>query len=391
MRHARSIAIAARALGALLLAALALPSGSVAAQRTAPANFFGTQLAEAGLLTAPPTVQDQQLALMAQSGVETLRVTFFWSQIEPARGVFDWSIYDPIVASAARHNLELLATPFIAPRWASERPDREDFGNWPPVTNPEPYTTFLTALVARYGAKGSFWAANPGVPKRPLRYVQIWNEPGFRFFFGRRDYRVSYPRLLKASALALRRADRSVRVVLAGLSNGETTSWNDLRGFYRAGARPYFDVLALHPFATSYRNVLYILERDRAAQRRYRDTAKPVWLTEMSFPASKGIVPKSRDLIISVTPSQQGPAMEGAYRGLARDQRRFGVKRIYWYAWATTYRSDTPGGLEATFQYSGLVKASEGGFKPLPLLIRYRGVARSLQGCVKTAAARCRR
>ena len=65
---------------------------------------------------------DRQTSLMARSGVESLRVTFSWTAIEPAHGVFDFRSTDRLVAASARHRVPLLANVISTPRWASSRP-----------------------------------------------------------------------------------------------------------------------------------------------------------------------------------------------------------------------------------------------------------------------------
>ena len=76
-----------------------------------PFGFFGTVLNTD--VSAPGAVSDaaleEQTALMARSGVESLRLTFPWASLEPARGVFDFRSTDRLVAAAARHRISVLA------------------------------------------------------------------------------------------------------------------------------------------------------------------------------------------------------------------------------------------------------------------------------------------
>ena len=92
-------------------------------------------------------------------------------------------------------------------------------------------------------------------------------------------------KLLRASRRALRAADPGSRTILAGLPN---ESWIALRKVYKAGGRGAFDAVALHPYTGRPRNVIRLIEFARREMRRFHDGRKPVWLTELSWPASQG-------------------------------------------------------------------------------------------------------
>jgi hypothetical protein len=372
-----------------LVLALACAGGAVVllaptpgmAQRRAPQLFFGTQFGESALANAPAAVQDQQVALMAASGVQSVRVQVNWDEAQPAPGVTDWSRTDNVVRMAASHGLDVLATVVNAPRWASTRPRRSDYRRWPPTADPRPYTNFLVALIQRYGPGGSFWTENPAIqPARPIRAWQIWNEPGFRNYFGDPRYRRSYPRLLRASYNAIKRTDRSATVVMAGLANSAgDLSWEDLDDFYRAGVRGHYDVLALHPYASSVGNMLRILAKNRQVLRRRGEGRKRIWLTEVTWPAARGKVPRARALNLDVTRRQQSRNLVRAYR-LLGTRRAYNVRRMYWFSWATTYRPVSVLGSLPSFEFSGLTRATGGGFQPLAILRAYARVARQLGG-----------
>ena len=91
--------------------------------------------------------------------------------------------------------------------------------------------------------------------------------------------------LLRASRRALRAADPGSRTMLAGLPN---ESWIALRKIYKAGGHGAFDAVALHPYTGKPRNVIKLIEFARKEMRKHGDRRKPVWLTELSWPASKG-------------------------------------------------------------------------------------------------------
>ena len=69
---------------------------------------------------------------MAKSGVEAVRITLGWDQIEPSQGNYDFPTLDRLVKSAALHGLQVLFNVTETPRWASSRPNG-DFWKAPPA------------------------------------------------------------------------------------------------------------------------------------------------------------------------------------------------------------------------------------------------------------------
>ena len=87
-----------------------------------------------------------------------------------------------------------------------------------------PYAAYLTALVGRYGPKGSFWRENPRIPKMPIRTWQIWNEPNLAYYW-RQPFAATYVSLLKVAHAAIKQADPGAKVVLGALTN---LAWKSL-------------------------------------------------------------------------------------------------------------------------------------------------------------------
>jgi hypothetical protein len=388
------------ALVGVLSMLLAAAPASDAARRKAPFGFFGA-VVDGPAAGFSDLDRQGQFALMARSGVESIRRAFSWALIEPAPGVLQWESSDRIVRSAAIHGLELLPVVIDSPEWASSRPPggARPYHVYGPK-DPRTYGRFIRRLIGRYGPGGEFWRLNPDVPRRPLRQWQIWNEPSADYFWATPNYRRTYVRLLKVAYRAVHRADRGARVVMAGLTSflqqtgRRTTSWQDLRGLYRNGAGRYYDVLALHPFSLTLDGVIGTIEFNRRVMRRYGDARKPVYLTEMTWPAARGRLPSSALLGFEVGAGQQRRLLAAAYRRLLR-QRKLRVRRAYWYSWATTYDPSANFIGRPSFEFSGLVKADLGG--PVPTYTRtralsaYAGVARRYEGCRKSdSARRCR-
>src|SRR3954453_12359026 len=196
-----------------LLAMTALACTATAAQAL-PAKFWGA------VPQSPLSVEQYQR--VHRGGVDTIRIPINWATAQPSEGAaFDWSATDSQVSEAARTGIDVL--PFLAgvPAWA-ERLVPVGGGVQVPAhlavkgSAKAGWVTFVRAAVARYGPKGSFWSENPGVPFRPLRNWQVWNEPNFKFFVYKPNP-AEYAQMVKITSTAIKGADPAAKVILAGL------------------------------------------------------------------------------------------------------------------------------------------------------------------------------
>jgi Beta-galactosidase/Glycosyl hydrolase family 53 len=379
-------------LAAVLAAVTAVPAE--AAKRKVPFGFFGTVVSNSQVERLPDAALDAEMARMARSGVESIRLTVSWAAIERAQGTFDFAATDRLVGAAARHGIDVLPIVMSTPRWASSRPSHGRYNLFAPK-DPRLYANFLRVLIARYGPRGNFWPA-AGIRPVPIRAWQIWNEQAADFFWATRPWPRSYVRLLRAAYRAVHRADRRAAVIAGSLTGvSGTTPWGQLRRLYRAGAKGLFDAVSVHFFSVAPSVRLTALQTAKLAQlvrremRRHRDRLKKVWFTELTWTAAAGKVPKREQLGFETTPRGQAARLRSVFSKLARERRRWGVGRAYWYNWASDY---VPGGTGAqTFQYAGLNKVTGNSFTPLPLLRTYARTAARFEGCRKsTHARRCR-
>jgi hypothetical protein len=350
-----------RLLLAALLAAFSLTSSASAA---VPKEWLG--VVADGPLTEPGAQMSGEFDLMAKSGVGLIRTAVYWRDIQPQADVPpDFSALDAVVENATSRGLRVLPVVQRAPDWAAATPG--DLAS--PPRDPADYARFMTALVARYGPHGTFWS--PGrVPVVPIRQWQIWNEPNITRYWSQQPYAPSYVKLLKAGASAIRFADPKAQVVLAGLPN---YSWRALKELYDAGARGFFDIVALHPYTGRPKDVLRIVRRTRLELRKRRDQRIPVWVTELSFPASKGKVTggvKGFD----TTEAGMASRMTEAVDLLARMRKPYRIERVIWYAWLTVDE-----GSPNSFDYSGLRRARKDGIASAPALAAFQRLAKRLR------------
>src|SRR3954447_21329220 len=350
---------------AALVAAVAAACALVPPAQAAPKRYFGV-VYDRDVSVASPAIQDRQFTLMRKTGVRTVRSVFSWAAAQPAADQPpDFTAIDGLVARAARNDIEILPIVMYAPAWARTDPGNDASS----PRNVDDYVAFLKALVARYGPKGSFWAEHPAVPRRPLRTWQVWNEPQLRYQWAEKNWETGYGQLLHAAYGALKKDDPGCKVVLAGATN---FAWDALESLYDKGAiKGEFDIAALHPYTGSAGRVLKAAQLFRAVLQKHGDGRKPLWITELAWPASRGRVKPPQGLAALPT-SDRGMAtrLAKAYKLLMKTRV---VQRAYWYTWASAYKKS-----DGIFGFTGLERfdPQSGRFTAMPALRAYRRIAR---------------
>jgi len=305
---------------------------------------------------------------MGRAGLDVYRVNLSWSVVQHySSEIYDWNgtpgaRYDNLVCSAARNGIEVLPTVFGAPGWANggkspEKPPtaafRDEFGD------------FIAAAAARYGVGGTIWSdpASPcaGLTPVPITRWQIWNEPNLKYFWAPKPNAAGYRAMLTAAHRALEPSGG--QVMLAGLSPrpqpgfgvGPTTY---LEILYRSGAKPYFDLMAAHPYDFKPSGVTAQVKALRKVMRKFADGRKRMWITEIGW-ASGG--PKST---LTVKPSLQAAYLESTFR-IAKTQTDLGIDGLIWYSLRDVpFREvSPPASRDGWIYHSGLL-TSKGVAKP---------------------------
>lgn len=226
-----------------------------------------------------PDELETELAKIEAAGFTWVRQSFWWEQIEPEAGIFEWDTYDAIVAAVDAHvGLQLVAVLDGTPGWARHRlaPDHP----YAPPASPEAYGAFAQAVAARYADS--------------ITYYQIWDEPNIRLHWGDRDPRPAhYAAMLQAAHTAIHGADAEASVIMAALAPTVETGPENLsellflRAVYDQGGGDYFDAAAGKPYGYSLdpydRRVAenlqnfsrLILLREELV--RHGDGDKPIW------------------------------------------------------------------------------------------------------------------
>ena len=338
----------------------------------------------------------QQVDAMVATGVESVRVAIDWSQFQPfaswaevpasARSRFvdaggvptDFTTLDELVAAAAQRRITVLPVIENAPGW-----DGQSYpgGIVAIPRTPGPYAAFVGALVRRYGHSGSFWRANPGVPKVPITMWQVWNEPNVQpAFWPPRPYYRRYVALLRATHNAIKAADSEAKVVLAGLPN---YSWIEVARINQIrGASRLYDVVAVHPYTKSPQGVITIIRYVRQQLDATGAAGKPILADEISWPSSEGQTTHDTGYDFATTQAGQAQNVPQAVRLLAANRLRLGIAGFYYYDWAG---QDRPNYL--AFDFAGLFHFSNGDFQAKPVYDPFRVAALSIEGCASKGPA----
>lgn len=235
----------------------------------------------ADLTSINPGQLDAVGAVLEKNGFQYVRQLFSWAAIEPAKGSYDWSTYDPIVSGLTSHNIQLVAVLADSPAWA-RTPETKDVVDAPPATTTD-FANFAGQLIQHYGDK--------------IKFVQMWDLPNRPDHWGGSVQPVQYVTLEAEAANAVRKANGDVQIVLAELDPappaGGMSDISFLNDVYRAGGKLFFDIVAARvdgggrsPYdrrVAEGRLNLSRAELFRSVLDRFDDQAKPIWATHYGW------------------------------------------------------------------------------------------------------------
>ncbi len=180
------------------------------------------------------------LTMVREMGAAWIVEYFPWGYIENEEGRFDWAHADLVVDHARQQGLTVIARLGFAPHWARPR---------------DSVVSYLDE--ARYPAFANFVGEFVRHFQGRVKHIVIWNEPNVNFEWGYRAVSPEeYARMLQAVYPRAKQADPSVQILAGALAPvlappGATDAMNDLeylQRMYAAGAREYFDALAVHAY-----------------------------------------------------------------------------------------------------------------------------------------------
>ncbi|MGI8512986.1 MAG: cellulase family glycosylhydrolase [Solirubrobacteraceae bacterium] len=226
---------------------------------------------------------DRELEMSRLANTNVVRVDVGWSSLESnGKGeINQWYLnrLDRFMTGAQSRGIKVIATLWSTPCWASSAPeslkqgctgswwDRGAITNYPPTRTTD-YADFTRWFVSRYGPK--------------LAAVEVWNEPNNLPNQGSQYWKTTtpaqdYTNLLKAAYPAAKAANAEVPVLAGSISGNDRVFLQDL---YAAGAKGFYDGMAIHPYNDTGFSDLKLM---RAAQTAAGDST-PIWVTEFGFP-----------------------------------------------------------------------------------------------------------
>jgi len=247
--------------GTLLLAVAAL------APSIASGSPFGVNA------HVPP---DDVLDAVSYVGIGWIRVDFIWAMVEPEQDVYDWSLYDRVLASARSRGLRVYATFQGTPQWATSGPELSGVPD-----DPRQWQQLVYRAVSRYRGEVAAWG--------------FWNEPNLpRFWSGTRQQYLDV--ILAPGIEAVRAADPLALVCAPDLAHRSSADWDQWLAAVVAAAGEELDVVThhLYPSASWWGEVTLELEirmpwSDSPSVREVLTAAgwfgRPFWLTETGLEA----------------------------------------------------------------------------------------------------------
>jgi Glycosyl hydrolase catalytic core len=253
---------------------------------------------------------DRAISLARTMHAHVVRTELPWAvfepngpgQIDPAAQAFT----DRLMNDAEAAGIRVIATVDFSPCWASAAPasllascvpgQASAANGWPPV-DPSAYAHFVGYLAQRYGSA--------------LAAIEIWNEPdqSNEAYFGGPNKAERYTAVLRAAYPAIKAADPHV-AVLGGSFVG--SNGNFLRALYAAGAKGYYDGLAVH-FYTLTLGALRAIHEVQIANGDHT----PLWLSEFGW-SSCWPAQKIQQEQGCVTPATQALNLTNMFRSLAK-------------------------------------------------------------------------
>jgi len=268
-----------------------------------------------------------------------------WAQLNPARGRYNWSRLDDMVAKGRRLGVkDFILVLGLTPRWASSRPNEvlpwDSSASTAPPKNIAYYDEYVAAVVAH----------NRTVLGGAITGFQVWNEANLGTFWTGTPQQMALmtahvDRIVKAEDARYPMSARRHTLVVApsittrrgslplGTASCSLVRWHDacfasryfaaLSKVRGAGNRRWpVDVFSAHTYPTpegspNDRVAMIGLFRDRLSEA--GAPSKPLWDTEVNYGFAGTVISGSR-----------------AVQYLARtylDSVRLNVGRVYWYGW----------------------------------------------------------
>ena len=127
----------------------------------------------------------------------------------------------------------------------------------------------------------------------------------------------------------------------------------------------------MHPYTGRASNVIRLIQLARREMRRYHDSGRQVWLTELSWPAAKGKTEGAPGFVTD----ERGQASRRRPRSRCSPaSATYRIGKVVWYTWISRE------GSQNAFDWSGLRRVRGGQVLSARSLGVFRTLARRLEG-----------
>jgi hypothetical protein len=224
------------------------------APNTSPARPAPTEVATGASVNLlfnaqglPSDLINRELGALAATGARVARSDALWEagEPQPPRGgvhTYDWAFDDLLVGALAQAGLTWLPILDYTAPWDQSIPDQDHS----PPRDPAAYADWAAALAHRYGPRGKFWSAHPGLHPLPVQTFEVWNEPDSGAFWTPGPNAAAYADLYAAARGAIDAVDPGARVIVGGLT--DTVHFLPAMLAAHPSLRGHIDGVAIHPY-----------------------------------------------------------------------------------------------------------------------------------------------
>lgn len=276
--------------------------------RAAGREFFGAHVGQVGYGDWPQVPRGSVGAIRLWDSGTT------WREINPAPGVFQWSVLDAAVDNAILNGARVNLVLGTGPQWAAKDPwqwGAYGDGSASLPANESDWVAYVQAVAMRY--KGRITA------------YETWNEGNLTLFWGGTASELA--RLNSLAYRTIKRIDpKAVVVAPSATLRGNGATW--LSHYAQAGGFRYSDAINLHPYPKPEGRPEdgIVLMRRAVAVLASKGVTLPVWSTEINY----GMPVGGKGGRYPLSTIEQSAFVSRTFLLALSD----GVARTYWYSWS---------------------------------------------------------